>query len=761
MRITIVLGPFLSPPPAPAGAVEKRWSRKARIFAQRGHQVAVVCRDHPDLPAEEFRDGVRWIRIKGYDRGRSIYHDLLRDLPYSLRARRVLPDADLLVTNCFWLPVLLPGRGPKGALDVHVARVPKGQMWMYRHAARISTVSRHVAARIAKEVPSAADRIRFINNPVDSEVFHPDEAPGDARTICYTGRIHPEKGVHLLAAAVRRLRRHDPRWRLRAFGELATERGGGGESYRERIVAEAGDADAIELPGNIREEAVLAAAIRSCRYFVYPSLAKEGEAFGISPLEAMAVGVPPIVSELEVFRDFIEDGRTGVVVPCLDPGCEDRLAKAIASLDDDPVRYQMMRSACVEAAADFDYDAVASRYLQDFQHIVEGPPIEPAAGPLRINIVLGPFLPPPPALSGAVEKVWWHLARSFVTQGHLVSVICREHPDLPADPAPGDPRRIDLPGECRSGWIQIDLLRDIRYSRRAAAILPPADITVTNCFWLPVILGRRPGPFGAVNVHVQRFPKRQMWLYRHAARLSTVSQAIADAIARQQGSLASKVRVIGNPIDLEIFRPPATPPSNPDAVVVFTGRIHPEKGLDLLVDAWCRVRRRHPGTILRLIGPTEVAIGGGGAAYLLRLRQLAGDAPLEIHGPIADAAQLAAAIAKADIYAYPSVAFYGEASPVAPLEAMAVGVPPVVSDLPQFASYIVPGETGLTFRRGATDPAGDLAAALMRLIDDPQERARIRANAIRMASRFSTDTIASAYLEDFRRIVARHRGGHT
>ncbi len=758
MRITIVLGPFLSPPPAPAGAVEKRWSRKARIFAARGHEVTVICRDHPDLPRDEFIDGVRWIRVKGADRSGSIYIDLIRDLPYSLRARRVLPEADVTITNCFWLPALLRGKGRWGALNVHVARVPKGQLWLYRHAKRISTVSRHMADLIAAELADGQARVRYVNNPVDVDVFRPSERKGDERTICYTGRIHPEKGLHVLAGAVRLLRERDPRWRLRAVGELSTRRGGGGEAYRRKILDAAGTAEAVVFPGSIRGERELADAIRSCRYYVYPSLAKDGEAFGIAPLEAMSAGVPPVVSELDVFRDFVVDGENGVVVPCLEGGAEARLAEAIELLDRDPDRYEAMRASGVRMARHFDYEAVADRYLLDFAELARSSVGDGHDASLRINIVLGPFLPPPPALTGAVEKVWWSLGREFIERGHEVTVIARASSAGGEATDPGNPRLVEVPGETRSGWIYLDLLRDIRYSRRVSRILPPADITITNCFWLPVILGRRSGDWGMVNVHVQRFPKRQMWLYGRAARISTVSRAISQQISHQQPSLTPKIRVIGNPVDLEVYRERAMAnPDGPAKLLLYTGRIHPEKGLDLLVQAWRRLRRSRPWLRLRLVGPQEVAVGGGGSAYIRRLRSLAGDADLEIGRPLSSPRDLADTLAEADVYIYPSVAFFGEASPVAPLEAMSIGLPVIVSDLPQFEEYLVPGETGLIFRRRSGDPVAELTSAIGLLVDDPAERRRLRENAIRKVKEFSYPSLAERYLMDFQELLRDRR----
>jgi glycosyltransferase involved in cell wall biosynthesis len=288
-------------------------------------------------------------------------------------------------------------------------------------------------------------------------------------------------------------------------------------------------------------------------------------------------------------------------------------------------------------------------------------------------------------------------------------------------------------------------------------MLPAADVTVTNCFWLPALLRitrRIRAGIGALNVHAQRFPKWQYRLYRGADRISTVSEVIASAIRQQAPGLASIIKIIPNPVDVEVFRPDG--PSNRDAArrtILFTGRVHPEKGLELLVSAARRVHAIDSSVRLVLVGPTAIERGGGGVRFVDRLKSLAESLPLEFMGNIADPRELATTLRSCDVYCYPSMAFLGEASPVAPLEAMACGALVIVSDLPQFNGYVKDGVTGLVFPRNAPDNVERLAAFIRAGLTDEARSNAIRAAGVAQAQALSAERIADAYLADFEELV--------
>ncbi len=300
----------------------------------------------------------------------------------------------------------------------------------------------------------------------------------------------------------------------------------------------------------------------------------------------------------------------------------------------------------------------------------------------------------------------------------------------------------------------LNLTKDLAYATRVLFALPRADILVTNTFFLPV-LARLRRRAGCVCVNVARMPKGQMRLYIQsgAARLHAVSSAIREEIVAQCPKAEPLVRVISNPIRTDVFRPLEGARAVADPVVLYTGRIHPEKGLDLLVKACRGLMDEHPGLRLRLVGALEPEKGGGGEAMRRKLASLSGPLQLEVLPPVYDRESLRRLICEATLYAYPSVAEKGESFGVAPLEAMACGHAPVVSALACFSDFLEDGRNGLVFNHRATDAVDRLGDCLRRQLRNPEERSRMGAAAAARAREFSVEAVAECYLTDFESLL--------
>lgn len=368
MRIAIATGPFHPTPPGPAGAVERLTADLAARFAAKGHEVTLISRRHPGLPDKEVVAGVRHLRLRGSQSTIRVWVNILKDFPYSFSAALHLPPADIWLLNSFWLPVLAPLRRRAAGARIVVAahRYPKGQYRLYRGADRITAVSRSVADAIVAQAPWTRPVVNVIPNPIDTAVF--TAAPRDFNRplrFLYAGRIHPEKGLEILIRAFALAAPRLPGATLAIMGAWEVAQGGAGPAYVERLRTLAGTAP-VTFRDPVFDRTVFAAALRSCDIFVYPSIAEQGESFGVAPLEAMATGAVPVVSALACFSDFLEDGVTGAVFDHRSPKAADNLAGLLVRLATTPATLAKLSTAGAARALDFGTDLLADRHLADY-----------------------------------------------------------------------------------------------------------------------------------------------------------------------------------------------------------------------------------------------------------------------------------------------------------------------------------------------------------------------------------------------------------
>jgi glycosyltransferase involved in cell wall biosynthesis len=199
-------------------------------------------------------------------------------------------------------------------------------------------------------------------------------------------------------------------------------------------------------------------------------------------------------------------------------------------------------------------------------------------------------------------------------------------------------------------------------------------------------------------------------------------------------------------------------------VVLFVGRLSSEKGVHVLLEAFGRVRVRHPDATCLVIGPNwgpirKVRPAGNQLArldddYVGHLRRLA--AP---HGrrvvflgavPNGD---LPVYHALADVLVAPSLF---ESFGIPAIEAGASGLPVIASAVGGLLDTIVPGRTGLLV---PPDDPDALAAALDALLSDPaRARALGRAARERIATSFSWDHVADTLAGYYDELLASAAG---
>lgn len=177
-----------------------------------------------------------------------------------------------------------------------------------------------------------------------------------------------------------------------------------------------------------------------------------------------------------------------------------------------------------------------------------------------------------------------------------------------------------------------------------------------------------------------------------------------------------------------------------EPVVLFVGRLIQGKGVWELLEAVRRVNAERPCRLL--------VLGDGELRDRLRERAAAdGLADRVIFAGYVGPDELQAAYRCADVFVLPS---WTEGFPMSIIEAMDCGLPIVTTPIRGMADHLVEGENALFVPVRGT---AELAAALRRLLEDRDLRARMAANNRLKVGAFSPAVVAREHLEVFREFI--------
>jgi glycosyltransferase involved in cell wall biosynthesis len=217
--------------------------------------------------------------------------------------------------------------------------------------------------------------------------------------------------------------------------------------------------------------------------------------------------------------------------------------------------------------------------------------------------------------------------------------------------------------------------------------------------------------------------------YRGAHAVVANSRAAADLLIAE-GVSRSKVIVIPNGLDVQAFAPRVARAHLRRIVIVAD--LRDRKGHDVLIDAMPTVIAGRPDAELLIVGDGPLR---GALEQRAQQRDITASARFLGHRD-----DVPAILADADVFALPS---YSEAFPNAVLEAMAAGLPLIVTGVGGIPELVEHAHSGLLVPPGSPDA---LAAALLQLLNDPAEAAALGAAARRaVESRFSFDRMVEEF----------------
>lgn len=248
------------------------------------------------------------------------------------------------------------------------------------------------------------------------------------------------------------------------------------------------------------------------------------------------------------------------------------------------------------------------------------------------------------------------------------------------------------------------------------------------------------------------------------------SQYIAHKIRGAFPQLAARCRVIYNGVDVVEFVPRDDSSTSNSGVkrLLFVGRVSPEKGLHILLEAFKTVIRHYPQAELQIVGPESIAPAEFilnlsddqkvldlarfyRGSYLAQLRQMLSPEIAKRVSFLGNFAypQLPEFYRRADVFICPSV--WNDPSPLTIGEAMSSGVPVVATNGGGLPELVVEGETGLLVERG---DAPALAEAVLHLLgNESLRRSMAKAGRERALRLFSWDKIAQDVLEHYQELM--------
>lgn len=238
---------------------------------------------------------------------------------------------------------------------------------------------------------------------------------------------------------------------------------------------------------------------------------------------------------------------------------------------------------------------------------------------------------------------------------------------------------------------------------------------------------------------------KERWAFHIADRICAVSHCVAENTRRLLHLGDRPIDVIPNPIDVDLFTPPAQSMEE-EGLIIFTGTVTERKGIRQLLQAMPRIVAEVPAAHLEIYGGDEI-FAQKGVSFT---RQLAESLPSSLAGRVywkgrVPRLSLPAVLQRASVCAYPS---HMEALPIGWLEGLAAGKAVVASQTGPGPEIIDHGATGLLCNPHDPD---SIAEQIIRILKDPVLRRCLGLAARKIAvERYSLHRLVDRNIEYYR-----------
>lgn len=295
------------------GGAERVFAQLAGGLVGRGHEVQIVTFDAPsaltyyNIPDEVGRLGLD-ISPVGQPTSRSALPRGMLALRREVRRSR--PDVVVAFMHSTYVPVALAlvGLGVPVIASEHTSRAHFRDKGLQRRLVDLATAMSACKTVLstkdrAEEKHSSIGKTVVMPNPIDMELFSPQEASVSLSRILAVGRFRAEKDFPTLIEAFSRVAANFPDWELRIIGE------GSELPALEAAIASSGYGNRIALPGGTKD--VVSQYHEAC-FLAVPS---RYEGFGLVTAEALACGRAVIgFGDCIGTAALIRDGQNGLLI---------------------------------------------------------------------------------------------------------------------------------------------------------------------------------------------------------------------------------------------------------------------------------------------------------------------------------------------------------------------------------------------------------------------------------------------------------------
>lgn len=285
-------------------------------------------------------------------------------------------------------------------------------------------------------------------------------------------------------------------------------------------------------------------------------------------------------------------------------------------------------------------------------------------------------------------------------------------------------RHISLVKDLKSLWRMYRVLRQER-PNLVHSMTPKAGLITMLAAWLARV-PRRVHTFTGLVWPISSGIKRRVLMATDWITCACATHIIPEGEGVKNDLLNhhitnKPIKVLGHGnvrgIDLEHYKMPVDRESHNGFTFVFVGRIVRDKGINELVAAFDRLHREHPETRLVLVGRREDNLDPVTPATLERINSGNG---IDAVGGQSDVRPF---YASADALVFPS---YREGFPNVVIEAGAMGLPSIVTDINGSREIIIDGENGIIIPSKNEEA---LYQAMKSFIENPEKVAAMAANA--------------------------------